>query len=196
MLSMRSARGFTMIELMVGIAVVAVLFALGLPSMGALLQNNKLGSAAKSYMQGIQIARTEAIRRNATTEFVLTATPIGPGIETAAAPAATGPHWVARAASGASWDLIEAKSSADGSGQVSANSVQVNATGGASIAFNGFGVPIGGTAFSIAVSNPAGGACATAGGTMRCQQIRIRPGGQVFLCDPAVAASDNRACPP
>jgi type IV fimbrial biogenesis protein FimT len=195
MLSKRRPRGFTMIELMVGIAVVAILFALGLPSMGALLQNNKLGSAAKSYMQGIQIARTEAIRLNTTTEFVLTATPIAPGIAAAAAPAVAGPHWVARAASGASWSLIEAKSAADGSGQVGANSVQVNATAG-SIAFNGFGVPIAGAAFSIDVTNPAGGACATAGGTMRCQQIRIRPGGQVFLCDPAVAVSDNRACPP
>ena len=195
MLSARLARGFTMIELMVGIAVVAILFTLGLPSMGALLQNNKLGSSAKSYMQGIQLARTEAIRRNTTTEFVLTATPIGPGIATALAPAVAGPHWVARAASGASWDLIEAKSAADGSGQVGANSVQVNASA-ATIAFNGFGVPTTGAAFSIAVTNPAGGACATAGGTMRCQQIRVRPGGQVFLCDPAVAASDNRACPP
>lgn len=195
MLSTCRTCGFTMIELMVGIAVVAILFALGLPSMGALLQNNKLGSSAKSYMQGIQIARTEAIRLNTTTEFVLTATPIGTGIETAAVPAVAGPHWVARAASGASWDLIEAKSAADGSGQVGANSVQVNATA-ASIAFNGFGVPITGAAFSIAVTNPAGGACAAAGGTMRCQQIRVRPGGQVFLCDPAVAASDNRACPP
>ena len=46
------------------------------------------------------------------------------------------------------------------------------------------------------ITNPAGGACATAGGTMRCQQIRIRPGGQVFLCDPAAAVDDNRACPP
>jgi type IV fimbrial biogenesis protein FimT len=195
MLSTRRPRGFTMIELMVGIAVVAILFTLGLPSMGALLQNNKLGSSAKSYMQGIQLARTEAIRRNTTTEFVLTATPIGPGIATALAPVVAGPHWVARAASGASWDLIEAKSAADGSGQVGANSVQVNASAG-SIAFNGFGVPITAAPFSIAVTNPAGGACAAAGGTMRCQQIRVRPGGQVFLCDPAVAASDNRACPP
>ena len=195
MLSARISRGFTLIELMVGIAIVAILFALALPSMGALLQNNKLGSSAKSYMQGIQLARTEAIRRNTPTEFVLTATPIGPGIETAVVPAVAGPHWVARAASGASWDLIEAKSAADSSGQVGSNSVQVNASAG-SIAFNGFGATATGAAYSILVTNPAGGACATAGGTMRCQQIRIRPGGQVFLCDPAAAVDDNRACPP
>ena len=69
-------RGFTLIELLVGLTVLAVLLGLGVPAMGTYLQNSKLASAAASYYSGLQMARTEAIRRNLRTEFVLTDTPI------------------------------------------------------------------------------------------------------------------------
>jgi type IV fimbrial biogenesis protein FimT len=48
----------------------------------------------------------------------------------------------------------------------------------------------------FAVTNPAGGACKTAGGDepMRCLNIVVTPGGRVRMCDPSVAGPDTRAC--
>ncbi|MCC6472780.1 MAG: hypothetical protein IT514_03450, partial [Burkholderiales bacterium] len=44
-------------------------------------------------------------------------------------------------------------------------------------------------------TNPSGGACAADGGPMRCLNVLVSPGGQIKMCDPAVAATgDTRRC--
>ena len=67
-------RGFTLIELMVVIVILAVLATLGIPSFMEMIQNMQVRTAAESILDGMQIARSEAVRRNAHTQFVL-----GPG---------------------------------------------------------------------------------------------------------------------
>lgn len=67
-------RGFTLIELMVVITILAVLATLGIPSLMEMLQNTQVRTAAESILDGLQVARSEAVRRNAHTQFVL-----GPG---------------------------------------------------------------------------------------------------------------------
>ena len=71
---MRSHRqsGFTLIELMLGIGVLAVLLMLALPSFGLMLQNARIRNAADSIMNGVQLARAEAVRRNRSVEFAFT----------------------------------------------------------------------------------------------------------------------------
>jgi prepilin-type N-terminal cleavage/methylation domain-containing protein len=69
-------QGFTLVELVVSLSIIAILAAFGLPAMGTYLQNSKLANAAASYYSGIQLARAEAIRRNVETQFVLTGTAI------------------------------------------------------------------------------------------------------------------------
>ena len=93
-----------------------MLLALGAPAMGTYLQNSKLGSAASNYFQGAQMARTEAIRRNVRTEFVLTDTPIATAnLANVVAPAVNGRNWIVRAAAGGGlFTLLEAKSGAEG----------------------------------------------------------------------------------
>ena len=99
MLSALHQRGFTLVELLVGITLLAVLIGLGAPAMGNYLQNSKLASVASSYFTGIQMARAEAIRRNVRTEFVFTNDPVStPDIANALSPAAGGRNWVVRAA--------------------------------------------------------------------------------------------------
>lgn len=56
--------GFTLIELMVTIAVLAVILAIGIPSFSAIIQRNRLTTAANELVGTFQTAKMEAIRRN------------------------------------------------------------------------------------------------------------------------------------
>lgn len=204
MLSSLHQRGFTLVELLVGLTLLAVLLGLGVPAMGTYLQNSKLASAAASYFTGLQTARTEAIRRNVRTEFVMTDTAVSTGnLANVVAPATSGRNWVIRAASGpAAFMAVEARAGAEGDGSAAAAAIQV--TGSASapavfdgrIPFNGFGGTADGAPYAIDISNPAAGTCVQSGGKIRCRRITVSPGGQIASCDPAAAASagDSRAC--
>lgn len=67
----RSARGVTLIELMIGIAIVAILLSMGLPSFRTWIQNSKIRTAAESVQNGLQIARVQAVQRNRGVQFDL-----------------------------------------------------------------------------------------------------------------------------
>jgi prepilin-type N-terminal cleavage/methylation domain-containing protein len=65
-MGVRSLRaGFTIIELMITLAVLGVLLALGMPSISSWLQNTQIRTAAEGMVSGLQLARAEALRRNA-----------------------------------------------------------------------------------------------------------------------------------
>lgn len=57
--------GVTLLELIVTIAVAAILLALAVPSFTSVINGNRITAAANELMAGIQSARMEAIRRNA-----------------------------------------------------------------------------------------------------------------------------------
>ena len=61
----RRMRGFTLIELMVTIAVVALLAAVAAPAMVTLMNSNRLSSTAGELTAALQLARAEAVRRSA-----------------------------------------------------------------------------------------------------------------------------------
>ncbi len=192
MLNVARSRGFTIVELLVGITLLAVLLGLGAPAMGTYLQNSKLASAASSYFNGLQTARTEAIRRNIKTEFVLTNYSMAASDPANnATPSATGKNWVVRAASGVGYSFVEGKSAAEGEGSTAPAAIQVSSTASA-VQFNGFGALTAGVPYQIDISNPSAGAC----GLIRCRRITISAGGQIASCDPAAsaAAGDSRAC--
>ncbi|WP_168735181.1 GspH/FimT family pseudopilin [Pseudothauera rhizosphaerae] len=60
---MKKTRGFTIIELMLTVAVLAVLLGIGIPSFRNLIQNNRATAIANDIVGTLQTARSEAIKR-------------------------------------------------------------------------------------------------------------------------------------
>ena len=56
--------GFTLIELMVTIALLSILLTLGVPSFHSLIRNMSLTTQANQFVASVQLARSEAVRRN------------------------------------------------------------------------------------------------------------------------------------
>jgi type IV fimbrial biogenesis protein FimT len=60
----KSSHGFTLLELMITLSVLAVLASLGIPAMQGMLERNRLKGAAQALAEDLQWVRGEAIRRN------------------------------------------------------------------------------------------------------------------------------------
>jgi type IV fimbrial biogenesis protein FimT len=198
----RRMQGFNLIELMIGIAIMGVLITIGLPNLSTWLQNAQIRTAADGVLSGLNLARAEALRRNAPVRFQFTTT-----LDAGCALSTTGRNWVVSLADPtaqcnvapsetAAPQILQAKSSVEGT----PNAV-ITATGGSSVTFNGLGRASGaGQITAVDITNTTGGACqtsdGTAGGPMRCLRVQISAGGQTRLCDPAVtSATDPRFCP-
>ena len=64
-------RGFTLIELMVALAIVALLLLLGMPSFTTFVRNSEIRSTSESIINGLRAATTEAANRNKKVTFEL-----------------------------------------------------------------------------------------------------------------------------
>lgn len=63
--------GFSLIELMVVVAIAGILLGLGVSSFNTMLATTRTRSTAESILSGLRLARSEAIRRNAPMRFQL-----------------------------------------------------------------------------------------------------------------------------
>ncbi len=193
---MNAHRGFSLIELIVGIVILGVLMAMAVPRFSDWLRNTRIRSSAEAIQNGLQLARAEAVRRNATVRFQLVS-----AIDDTCALATTGPHWVvsmenpagqcATAPSDtAAPRIIQVRNRAEGSQQT-----QV-AAGQSAFVFNGLGrlIPVPAANVAIDVSSTTGGTCVASGGSLRCLRVVVSVGGQIRMCDPALPAGDAQAC--
>lgn len=177
------ARGFTIIEIGITLAIIGILLAAGLPSFVTWIGNTQIRSGAEAILNGIQLARAEAVRRNMNTQFVLT--------DAAGSPPGTG--WTVSVVS--SGEVVQTRSRNEGSPNAG---VLMTPAGSSTLTFNGMGrvvtnADLTSSITQVDIVNPGGGLCEADGGSMRCMQIRITLG-NVRMCDPKVAAGDPRAC--
>jgi type IV fimbrial biogenesis protein FimT len=191
--------GLTLVELMIGIALLAMLLSLGAPSFATWSHNAQIRAMADSIVSGLQLAQSDAARRNQTARFQLVSS-----LDNSCVLTTSGSNWVvslqAVAGACASNNMADATDTAPGiverrPAAESTPSAAVSASQ-SSIAFTGLGrvspVPAGN--ITIDVSNPSGGTCVASGGAMRCLRIVVSPQGQVRMCDPHAASGDPRAC--
>lgn len=175
--SVRRQAGATLVELAIGLVIIAIMTAMALPSFITWIQNTQIRTAAEAMLNGLQMTRAEAVRRNEQVTFSL-----------------DGFNWNITDATGT---VIESRSSEEGS-----RNAVVTVIGTMPLTFNGLGRPLGGTAavgggndaVQLRVSNPNGGSCQDSGGEMRCLEIRVTLSGQVRMCDPKLPSTDPQGC--
>lgn len=167
-------RGFTLIELIVTFAVIAVMIALALPSYNEWIQNAQIRTAAQSITNGLQRARAEAVARNMPVAFVL-----GGG----------GAFWSVSVVS--TGELIETH----GAGEVSPNvTLTVLTAGGTTVTFGNLGSKVANVPASPDITRIDVDNSALSAANSRDLRIQVGAGGG-RLCDPNVAdTTDPRHC--
>lgn len=201
----RRARGLTLIELMVTLAIVALLVLAAVPSFSTAFANARIRSTGEAILTGLQMAKAEAVGRNARVRFQLTSS-----LDGSCAPSTNGANWVVNLDPNANPDevtglcdaapsdqaapfILQSRPAAAGTG----TSTQVTATQ-ASLVFNGLGrladIPPGNVVINLTSTVP--GACIADGGEISCLRIVVSTLGQARMCnpDPGLPATDPRRC--
>ena len=62
----KNIKGFTLVELMVTVVVLAIVSTIGIPSLTGLVERNRTTAVANEVLGAIQFARSEAVRLNTT----------------------------------------------------------------------------------------------------------------------------------
>lgn len=180
-------QGFTILELMVVVAVGAILLSVALPSMTQVIRNNSVGAAAELIQNALRQAEGEAIRRNGEVDFMLTDN--APSMATVSSLTAKidGKNWAVRMV-----DSTVPNRYVNGA-TTSQVSEGVILQGPAGVRFNGSGrvldltsAPVGSKQiFRVSRASATVAYC-----------VFVTPGGAVKMCDPSKASGDPRACQP
>ena len=185
-------RGFTLIELMIGLAIAALLVMLAMPGYSVWIADAQIRSGAESIASGARFAQSQALARNTRIDFVLDPTTATGGwqvvqfIDTTVLQQAT----FAEGANLASFAVLpvgETTVSFDGLGRITKDDGAGNL-----VPWNGMRVQVTSANAVAGARNlivlVGGGASAFAG-----QLNQSRTG--IKICDPKWPATDPKGCP-
>jgi len=188
------SRGFSLIELMTVVSIVAILGALAMPSFREILASRRVQATASALSQALKSAQSEAIRRNRTVEVIFTTSQPVPAevVAATAVRAASATAFIARLSNPAVATDFVAGHRIGESGGSSIDSASVT-----SIGFTPAGRPVDRSVL------PAGVALAesivlrvTDAGSARRMCVAVATGGSVRICDPKRAPGSAAACQP
>ena len=162
--------GMSLIELIIGVAILAIVMGIGAPSFWQWARNIQIKNAAESVTNGIQRARAEAVARNANVAFTL----------------AADSSWTVSVVNPAS--VIESKPASEGSQNTTLAILPAGAT---TLTFNNYGVAVP----NVPASNALTRVDVTANGGSKNMRVTIGVGGNAKMCDPSlVPGSKPSAC--
>ena len=180
--------GFTIVELLVVVAIMGILIKLSLPSFSQMLRNFQIRNASESVSIGIQRARAEAITRNSNVRFCMgdvTKSTWDVDLQTAACSTT-----ISSAA-------LDSHQHTDGSTNVTLvvkNGGTTVSSGAVGITYNNLGQKIANSAGLAAFDTIQFDATSTSGISQK-REVRIGVGGNARSCDPSLAYSTNaRGC--
>jgi type IV fimbrial biogenesis protein FimT len=191
--------GFTLIELMIVLALLAILLSMAMPGFTRWIANTKVRATAESVQNGLMLAKAEAVASNRKVQFALTTTEPVKANETSITTSLTGTNWMVRAATPGSTtygtnSFVQGRSLTEGSQNVliNAGSAATGCTRQQTIVFTGLGfvspVPASGVLLCIDVSSAA---------SDRPLRITVERGGAIRMCDPGLSlANTTMGCPP
>lgn len=167
------SNGFSLIEMIITVVIMAIVVAVALPTYTVWIQNAHIRNAAESILNGLQRARAEAVVRNVNIEFVL-----------------DGRNWVVRVV-GAADSIV--------SGAADEVSPNVGITplppASSTVTFSNLGILTANTPASTSMAQIGIDSTALAASQSRDLRILILPGGAPRMCDPNVASlTDPRHC--
>ena len=171
--------GFSLIEVLIAIAILGVVFALGVPAYGTWIQNTQIRTASEAVMNGLQTARNEAIRRNVSVQFRLTD--------------GANSQWAVNLSSNPDLDPpLFGRSADEGSPNVTTIRTPADAD---TVTFSALGRVIPNTDASPTLTQvDLDNLRIVVVADRRDLRIVIPPGGAIRLCDPKVAVGDPRTC--
>lgn len=197
--AVHNQRGFSLLELMIAIAIASLLMMLGAPSFVLWIQNSQTRTAAEAIQNGLQLARAEAVKRNGRVQIELCGLPNSSWqIEAITNTAAVEAQSLAcpAAVPAAGEVRIQERSAQEGSSNavvsVTRSDGSTLTAGLAMLTFNGMGQvttnsdPSAGVAITrVDVTNPRGD---------RPLSITINAGGSIHMCNPNLPSSDPQGC--
>jgi len=171
----RRAHGFTLIEVMIAVTILSIVTVMAMPMFLGMAASGRIRTSAEAFQNGISMARAEAVRQNTPVAFTI---------------------------DGTGWQVVRLSDNAvlrQGSGIEGAAGIVTTPTptGSKTIAFDVFGFvsspnpdgtdPLSSIDFDVPNGEDLGSA-------RRVLRVQVNTGGEIKLCDPAVATTDTRAC--